>query len=479
MILKEHLKREQDKEKFARDQTMDFLKRTFGLAQSTAKTAEKPKLGQPLSEGPMKPQMTVHDYPGLSTEAVPDYWITESMYRVGRMVTDNFDNLGKYVANLTQEFSDVKRCSVYLAPSDTFADHDMKLEHRLTVARENGRVSIDETGNMPAREDLESLLWVLVHKTPMILDHNPGPGFKHGIKLVFGDLDRNSSSGHVHKFDKDEQKGMVSIMPFYYRESDNLSGVAIFEGDLRGKNSAIEGFGKAYWGAKLTMNAAAQISSQLTHRFDAITNLPRRIDFEVDLRDGIRDMIKEDTQGLYLMFVDLDNFKRINDVYTHPIGDEILKQVADRLQNSVRSNDTVFRLGGEEFAAILSGVSHAEALHIAERVRMNVEGIKVFVKKDSEGAVEIIEDDKDLSGAEPVSVTCSIGVTDVKHAAGNRIGKDLPPNGSGDRIIQDIFSTAYSRSAELLHHAKNNGKNCIYFTEKDGKAIRAATQLTI
>ena len=58
-----------------------------------------------------------------------------------------------------------------------------------------------------------------------------------------------------------------------------------------------------------------------------------------------------------LLYIDLDNFKNINDSLGHPVGDEVLIEVANRLQSLVRADDTVARLGGDEFIIILSGLS--------------------------------------------------------------------------------------------------------------------------
>jgi diguanylate cyclase (GGDEF)-like protein/PAS domain S-box-containing protein len=92
--------------------------------------------------------------------------------------------------------------------------------------------------------------------------------------------------------------------------------------------------------------------------FDALTGLPNRRMFHEHLR---QEMKKTDRSHLpmALIFVDLDHFKEINDTLGHDKGDLLLKEVATRLSNAVRSTDTVARLGGDEFTVIVSELRNA------------------------------------------------------------------------------------------------------------------------
>jgi diguanylate cyclase (GGDEF)-like protein len=96
-----------------------------------------------------------------------------------------------------------------------------------------------------------------------------------------------------------------------------------------------------------------------------------------------------------LVIVDLDDFKQVNDRHGHAVGDEVLVTLADRLRDSVRSADTVARLGGEEFALLLPETDLTGALAVAQRARtaFSVNGVR-------------------LKGGEKLIVTASFGVAD-------------------------------------------------------------------
>lgn len=78
--------------------------------------------------------------------------------------------------------------------------------------------------------------------------------------------------------------------------------------------------------------------------------------------------------GVFLM-IDADNFKRINDSFGHPCGDEALELIANALKRSVAAKDSVGRIGGEEFGVLLAGASVADAADLAERIRQDVASI--------------------------------------------------------------------------------------------------------
>jgi diguanylate cyclase (GGDEF)-like protein/PAS domain S-box-containing protein len=109
-----------------------------------------------------------------------------------------------------------------------------------------------------------------------------------------------------------------------------------------------------------------QLAHQAFH--DPVTNLANRALFVERVRHAVARNRRE-RNGIAVIFLDLDDFKTINDSLGHAAGDEVLREVAERLATSIRSSDTAARFGGDEFAILLEDVVSAqEAADTAERV---------------------------------------------------------------------------------------------------------------
>jgi diguanylate cyclase (GGDEF)-like protein len=112
--------------------------------------------------------------------------------------------------------------------------------------------------------------------------------------------------------------------------------------------------------------AAETMWQQVYH--DPLTGLPNRMLFEDRLTLEMAHA-RRDKQGLAVMFLDLDHFKLINDTLGHSVGDQLLQDVAHRLRDALRGTDTVARMGGDEFALLLTRVTHAENVaRVAQKI---------------------------------------------------------------------------------------------------------------
>ena len=112
--------------------------------------------------------------------------------------------------------------------------------------------------------------------------------------------------------------------------------------------------------------AEAQLQHQTLH--DTLTGLPNRLLFQDRLRGALK-RAQRSHCGLAVLFVDLDNFKVVNDSMGHEAGDALLMTIASRLQSSGREEDTIARLGGDEFTLLLENLADAQdAIDVAERI---------------------------------------------------------------------------------------------------------------
>jgi diguanylate cyclase len=155
-------------------------------------------------------------------------------------------------------------------------------------------------------------------------------------------------------------------------------------------------------------------------RLDPLTGVANRKSFD----ERFAQEIQRRAQGgspLVMLLWDIDSFKTINDKYGHRAGDRVLQSVARCFAAALRAGDFVARIGGEEFAVLLSGLRLAEAVNVANQVRTAVEGLRFHFR-----------------GA-PVRVTVSCGAT------------ELNP--------QDASEAAFDRADGALYRAKNGGKN--------------------
>lgn len=168
---------------------------------------------------------------------------------------------------------------------------------------------------------------------------------------------------------------------------------------------------------------------------DPLTGLPNRRLFEDRLAMALA-QFRRNGEGGAVLFLDLDNFKPVNDTYGHDAGDELLKKVACRMENSIRESDTVARLGGDEFVIILPGVNSAEEIEIIANRILAACREPIPIEQDE------------------VVVTASIGIS------------LYPKDGS------DI--TSLMRKADMaMFVSKRNGRNRFAFIDQEAHACES------
>jgi diguanylate cyclase (GGDEF)-like protein len=178
-------------------------------------------------------------------------------------------------------------------------------------------------------------------------------------------------------------------------------------------------------GRARALSLAAEMTEELRHmaQHDPLTGLPNRALFSDRLQQQLA-YAKRHDRRFAIIFLDLDNFKPINDNYGHAVGDRLLQQVAKRLQEALRASDTVGRIGGDEFVILTAELAGAElALALAEKVREAVR------------QPYMVE-------ARKLSVSCSIGVA-------------IYPDDGTDEI------TLSKLADEAMYRAKEDGRDSV------------------
>lgn len=141
---------------------------------------------------------------------------------------------------------------------------------------------------------------------------------------------------------------------------------------IKNLSGAFSGFVIAFRDVSLSRNLAEQVSYQASH--DALTGLPNRSAFETHLRAALGEA-SEERQPCSLLYLDIDQFRIINDTCGHIAGDQLLIQLAGVLAANVTKSDMLARLGGDEFGVLLGNCGPTAAARIAEKLRCAVADI--------------------------------------------------------------------------------------------------------
>jgi diguanylate cyclase (GGDEF)-like protein/PAS domain S-box-containing protein len=176
-----------------------------------------------------------------------------------------------------------------------------------------------------------------------------------------------------------------------------------------------------------------QLSYQASH--DTLTGLINRREFENRLVPALQAIKDNNEETHALLYIDLDQFKVVNDTFGHTAGDALLRQLSEIIQTQIRSTDVLARLSGDEFGVLLERCNKARSVQVAEDIRGAIEGYR-FEWKDSF-----------------TTVRCSIGVVLVT---------------SENNDVADLMSAA----DVACYSAKDMGRNQVHFYRDSDASLR-------
>jgi diguanylate cyclase (GGDEF)-like protein len=194
---------------------------------------------------------------------------------------------------------------------------------------------------------------------------------------------------------------------------------------------------------KQAADELAEAQRQLTHiaYHDSLTGLPNRASFEESLQAGLERCAKERCASAVL-FIDLDNFKLINDSFGHAAGDELLRAVAGRLARATRGGDVVARQGGDEFLILIADIESEDRSPQEEEVEAAAEAVARKIRRTLQAPFIV-------SGIE-IFVSASIGIS-------------LFPIDANDT------ETLLKHADAAMYRAKDDGRDCfrLYALDND------------
>jgi len=166
-------------------------------------------------------------------------------------------------------------------------------------------------------------------------------------------------------------------------------------------------------------------------RFDALTKMPNRMQFQHLLHQAITRSMRQ-SRGLVLLYVDIDNFKEVNDTFGHSAGDRVLETVSERLSRVLPKESVVGRLAGDEFAIFAESVDGEQARHD------QAGGLARLVLQEISRPLHV--------GEHEIEVTASVGIANCPEHADNVI---------------DLIRNADA----AMYHAKRAGRSChVYYS---------------
>ena len=269
----------------------------------------------------------------------------------------------------------------------------------------------------------------------------PGDLSKSGL---YGPVMRTGKRHRLHRFSREAEAfpgpslfrvlpGTESIILVPLYEETRMRGILevhLPDRDTPGNDTI---FNLAILGRGVLAVLANHDSLEKMVSIDSLTRVHNRNSYEAQVRLEI-ERAQRDRKELAFLMIDIDDFKRVNDVHGHEAGDRILRLVAQAMKRHLRKIDLLFRYGGEEFIALLPGAGREPAARTAERVREVVAELGV-----------------DLDEGERVSVTISVG------------GCIYPVDAQDE-------SELFRKADKAMYISKSGGKDRVTFYDGGGEA---------
>ncbi|MCL2159074.1 MAG: GGDEF domain-containing protein, partial [Oscillospiraceae bacterium] len=176
------------------------------------------------------------------------------------------------------------------------------------------------------------------------------------------------------------------------------------------------------------------LDSEEMETLDSLTGIFNRQHF-IGYSNTLIERARRHQENCYLLYIDIDNFKKINDTYGHDTGDKVLVEAATRIKAIIRFSDLFARYGGEEFIIFMTGTDDIGANKAADRLRMSICAQKFEYEKAD------------------LEVSVSVGISKIIDFA-------------MEKAIQNSMEKAINDASDALYTAKKDGRNRVHYYDQ-------------
>ena len=334
----------------------------------------------------------------------------------------------KLQQNLVEEHERLKVTMDSIGDAVITTDHNGIVTYQNPVAEKLTGLSLDESKGMP------------LHKVFKIVNEKSRLPVENPVEIC---INENRTVGLAH------QTLLISHNGGEYGIEDSAAPIRDFNGNTIGAVLVFH-----------DVTAQRQMANEMTYRatHDSLTGLLNRIELEDILAKLLID-VRGPSANHALMYIDLDQFKIINDTCGHGAGDKLLREIARLMESCIRSTDKIARIGGDEFAVILENCESDSAMKIADQLCKSVDEYRFqhFDKRFHIGAsLGLVIIDKPWPSVTSLMQAADNACYDAKNEGRNRVKLHFDANGIVDARRNEMHWIA------LIEDALENDKFTLY-----------------
>ena len=326
--------------------------------------------------------------------------------------------------------------------------------------KERAQITLASIGDAVIRTDERGIVEYMNPAAERLIGHRPADAIGQPLKWLFSVVDDASGQqlllGQIEHLLKGELLG-VNTRPQLLIRHDNSSVPISMAGTPLHKNEQVAGAVLVLHDMTSEKKYIARLSWQASH--DSLTKLANRREFEHRLERALKRDARNSDRGHALMFIDLDQFKIINDTCGHAAGDKLLCEVSASLLQHLRDDDLLARLGGDEFAVLLENDDIEHAAIVAERLRQAVQDMNFVWNERSftiTASIGLVQMMPGRATKDETLRTADLACYMAKEKGRNRIQIHNP---SDTELLHRFGEMAW---VQRIHDALDEGRFCLF-----------------